>query len=144
MSGSQAKKDDSDGCWACAGVLVAVILIGMAVISLGAIIDPFDWMPTAAQIWDDCEDETGGNACDLANRFPGFWGHLAANLAFAAVAAIVLLLFVAAVADLVDTRSRRYEDPAGAAAFASSRASLATASVLLAAVAALPIVVRVA
>jgi hypothetical protein len=144
MSGSQPKKDDTDGCCACVGVILALVVAGMAIISLGAIIDPFDWMPSAAQVWADCEDDSGGNACDLANRFPGFWGHLTANLAFAVVAAIALLLFVAAVAELVDGRRRRYDDAPSASAYVSARTALVIAALLLAAVAALPIVVRIA
>ena len=50
--------------------------IVMAVISLAALVDPFDWMPRVHRIWADCSGD-----CALAHRFPGFWWHAAANLA---------------------------------------------------------------
>ena len=52
-----------------------------AAISLAALVDPFDWMPSVL-----ATGLTVTAHCELADRFPGFWWHVVANLAYAALA----------------------------------------------------------
>jgi hypothetical protein len=82
MSGSSS--NDELGCGGC---IVAILLIGAvigAIISVAALIDPFSWMPPVGEIWAECEDDyaTSADECDLAERYPGFWGHVAVNFAY--------------------------------------------------------------
>ena len=53
MAGTSVKQSGGGGCLAVIAVCVVVALIVMAVISPAALIDPFDWMPTTHEIWDD-------------------------------------------------------------------------------------------
>jgi hypothetical protein len=99
----------------------------MAVISLAALIDPFDWMPKAHEIWEDCSGD-----CALAHRYPGFWWHAAANLLYATLAVAVGGGFLAAVRDLRTTRVARFNSDADAAAFTAAHNELVGAGTALA------------
>src|SRR3954469_17800218 len=95
MASNSDKETAGGGCIALFVLLIVVALIVMGVISLAALIDPFDWMPRVHDIWDDCSGD-----CALAHRFPGFWWHAAANLLYSAVAVAVGGVFTVAVADV--------------------------------------------
>jgi hypothetical protein len=126
----------------CLALFVLALIVGAivaAVISLAALIDPFNWMPRVGEIWADCEGD-----CALAHRFPGFWWHAAANLAYAAVAAAMACVFVAAVVELREKRVDRFDSVTAAAAFTDARSECIGAGVTLAALALLPIVVAIA
>ncbi len=88
MASSSGKDTTGGGCIALFVLLMVVALIVMGVISLAALIDPFDWMPTVHRIWDDCSGD-----CALAHRFPGFWWHAVANLLYATLAVAVAVVF---------------------------------------------------
>ncbi len=86
---SEQTQDEGSGS-GCVTLTVAGLVIGVVVsvaISLAALIDPFDWMPPVAEIWEDCSDDwnTSVNECILHTRFPGFWGHAIANFTYARV-----------------------------------------------------------
>src|SRR3954466_2850343 len=110
MASSSGKETAGGGCIALFVLLIVVALIVMGVISLAALIDPFDWMPTVHDIWKDCSGD-----CALAHRFPGFWWHAAVNLLYAAVAVAVAGAFVVAVRDVRDKRVARFDSAADAA-----------------------------
>jgi hypothetical protein len=97
--------DDEVGCGGCIAGAIALGLVIAAVISIAAIIDPFSWMPTVSEVWADCT----GDACDLDERFPGFWWHVIANLAYAVLASVLLMVLVGRVLELRDARVARFD-----------------------------------
>jgi hypothetical protein len=127
------------GCLALLLLLLVVGAIVAAVISLAALVDPFDWMPPVGEIWEDCEGD-----CALAHRFPGFWWHAAANLLYAVAAAAVACGFVATVVELREKRAARYDSTKDADAFSAARDACLGAGAILGALALLPIVVAIA
>lgn len=130
--------------------MVAVILILAAVVaavmSIAALVDPFSWLPPVSEIWKDCQDDydTPEDECELATRFPGFWGHVIVNFAYV-VAAVGLLVWLAfAVAGLREARVERFADREALARYGEARQTLALVSALTAGLAALPIIVAFA
>jgi hypothetical protein len=138
MASRSTRSDEGGGCLAFFLIILVVGLIVMAIISLAAAVDPFDWMPRVGQIWADCSGD-----CALAHRFPGFWWHAVANLIYAGVAVAAACAFIAAVADLREARVARYDDAAAAAAFTEAHNQCVGAGALLAALAGLPILVAI-
>jgi hypothetical protein len=143
MGNANTSGNDGGGC---AGLGCGLFLIAMAIaavvaaaISLAALVDPFDWMPTAGRIWADCEGD-----CELAHRFPGFWWHAVANLVYAGVVAAVAVAFGAAVLDLRDARMHRFASAEAHAAYRKAADACVGAAIGLAALAALALVVAVA
>jgi hypothetical protein len=118
-------------------LIVGAILA--ALISLAALVDPFNWMPQVGEIWADCEAD-----CVLAHRFPGFWWHAAANLVYAAAAATLACLFLVVIIDMREKRVDRYASSAAAAAYSTARDECLGWGVVLGALAVLPIVVAIA
>jgi hypothetical protein len=116
-----------------------------AVISIAAIVDPFSWLPPVGEIWAHCEEDPDTEPdCDLAERYPGFWEHVIANFAYF-VAALALLFWLAvAVANLRDARARRFSDRGAAQSYGDAREVLAAVAVLVALLAALPVIVAIA
>jgi hypothetical protein len=121
------------------GTLIAFALlvagIVAAAISLAALLDPFDWMPSVHTIWADCDGE-----CALAHRFPGFWWHVIANLAYAAVAVAVTIRFLATVLDVRKTRVTRYADAAAMDAYRTAHNHCVVSGKLLGALASVSII----
>jgi hypothetical protein len=119
--------DDSDGCTGgCLllfGVLIVVGLTVMALISLAALLDPFDWLPPVGDIWADCQDNpaTPLGECDLATRFPGFWAHAILNLLWAVITGGLLLAVTLAVPQLRAARAERFVGPGRAEAYRAGR-----------------------
>ena len=140
---SAGAKGGGSGCALLFGVILAIGLAVAALISLAALIDPFSWLPSVAEVWADCDDDysTDRNECALANRFPGFWEHALANLAWTTVTAVVLIGAAATVGDLRERRAKRFADAAAAERYAETRETLVGAAALAAVLAALPIVV---
>src|SRR4051794_21822704 len=125
----------------CLAVFVFALIVGAivaGVISLAALVDPFNWMPRVGEIWVQCEGD-----CALAHRFPGFWWHALANLVYAGAAAAVSCMFVVAVIELRDRRVARFDSTKAAAAFAGARDECVGVGVILTALAVLPIVVAI-
>src|SRR4051794_9389489 len=139
MGDGTGKQRTGGGCLALFVLALVLAAIVAGVISLAALIDPFNWMPRVGEIWADCEGD-----CALAHRFPGFWWHAAANLVYAAVAATIACVFLAAVAQLRQTRVARYDSAAAADAYAGAHTGCVGAGVLLGGLALLPIVVAIA
>ena len=115
------------GCLAFLAIVIALALIVMAIISLSALFDPFDWMPTVHQVWQDCEGDRA-----LAHRFPGFWWHAIANLLYGTVAVAAAILFGARVIDLRQARFARYEGVAAERAYRGARRACRQAGALAA------------
>jgi hypothetical protein len=137
-----ATRNGTQGGGGCLALFLLILVIGAivaAVISLAALIDPFNWMPPVGEIWEDCVGD-----CALAHRFPGFWWHAAANLVYAAAAAVGACAFVVTVGELREKRVARYDSAEDADAFAAARTEFLGAGVILAALALLPIVVAIA
>jgi hypothetical protein len=140
MANSRGNQGGQGG--GCLAWFVLALIVGAivaAVISLAALIDPFNWMPRVGEIWADCEGD-----CALAHRFPGFWWHAAANLVYAAIAAAVACAFVVAVVDLREKRVDRFDSATAAAAFSDALSACIGTGVILAVLAVLPIVVAIA
>jgi len=130
----------------CAGLGCGLFVIAMAIaavvaaaISLAALVDPFDWMPTAARIWEDCEGD-----CELAHRFPGFWWHAVANLVYAGLVAAVAIAFGATVLELREARTHRFASAEARATYRKAADACLGAGLALAALAAFPLIVAVA
>lgn len=135
--------DDGAGCLAVVliGLLIAAVVA--CVISLAALVDPFSWMPSVDAIWRDCEDKyrTDANECALANRFPGFWAHAVANLAWTVVTAGLLLALLGSIGEYRQAFAKRFEGAAVVARCVELRSELIGLSAATAAAAALPIAV---
>ena len=127
---SNRGKDSSGGCGALIAVALVIAAIVAAAISVAALVDPFDWMPSVGAIWADCD---GG--CALAQRFPGFWWHVVANLAYAAVAAAAAIRFGRTVGRLRKTRIARYDSAAAMDEFRAAHRAWVGAGQLLGALA---------
>ena len=125
------------------GTLIAFVLlvagIVAAAISLAALVDPFDWMPSVHVIWADCD-----GACELADRFPGFWWHVVVNLAYAALAVVVTIRFLAAVVDVRKSRVTRYADVAAMDAYRAAHSQWVASGKLLGALASVSIIAWIA
>ncbi len=109
---SQRPQSDDAGCAALFVVLLIFGAVVAAAVSLAAVVDPFAWMPSLAEVWADCDDDyrTDVDECGLSERFDGFWWHTAANLAYTLTTVVFLLAFALAVADFRRTRRERFAD----------------------------------
>jgi hypothetical protein len=136
---SGAGKSSGGGCGALIAIALVVGAIVAAAMSLAALVDPFNWMPSVAEIWADCDGD-----CELAHRFPGFWWHVISNLTFAAVAVAATVWFGATVVDLREARAARYDSAQAMADFRKTRSACAIAGMALAALASVSIIVSVA
>lgn len=136
--------EPGDGCSGCLTlflVVVVIALVVMAIISVAALVDPFSWMPPVAEIWEDCEEGRGGvDDCDLAARFPGFWGHTVANLAYLVVAVGLLAALASMVSELRAARTDRFKSTEAAERYGDRRRKVAMVAVLTVVVGMLPIV----
>ncbi len=139
---SSEKTSDSETAWGCVGVFIAIAVVVAVAISLAALVDPFSWMPSVGEIWDDCEGS--GNACELAARFPGFWWHAVLNLAYTIAGAAVAGGYLVAVFDLRSKRAMRYSDAAAFKEYVAAVNTCRGGGAALAAFALLPLVVAVA
>jgi hypothetical protein len=139
MANGNVSDGGGGGCLALFLLILAIAAIVAAVISLAALIDPFDWMPPLGEIWEDCEGD-----CALAHRFPGFWWHAAANLVYAVAAAVAACGFVATVVELRGTRVGRYDSTSDAEAFSAGWDACLGAGAILGGLALLPVVVAIA
>lgn len=143
---SRADDDDDAGVGAGCGCVLVVLAIGAVVaaaMSLAAVIDPFDWYPSFDAVWADCSDDYGTerDECALAARFPGFWWHLVANLGWAVAVLVALLVFAGTVTEFRRLRTDRLVSAQAKAAHDRAIGSLALASVAVAALGVLPILV---
>jgi hypothetical protein len=132
-------KSSGGGCAALIAVALVIGAIVAAAMSLAAVVDPFNWMPSVSELWADCDGD-----CELAHRFPGFWWHVVANLAFAAGALAATVWFGATVVDLREARAARYDSAHAMDDFRKTRSACANAGMALAALASVSIIVSVA
>jgi hypothetical protein len=145
MSGSRQQQEGS-GCAVLFVGLLVIAAVVAALISLAALVDPFSWLPPVDEIWEDCTDDygTSRDECALENRFPGFWVHAIANLAYTLVAAGLLIFLGAAVGDLREARRELFSTAEARERHAAARHGVATAAVLVGLLALLPVVVAIA
>jgi hypothetical protein len=134
-------RDRESGGTGCAIVLLLIVigLVVAALISLAALVDPFSWMPSVHRIWDDCTGD-----CTLAHRFPGFWAHALANLAWTVVAAAAAVVCVAAASNFRAARRERFNDLQAVERYRAARTALAWPALTLFLLAAAPVVVAAA
>jgi hypothetical protein len=143
MSGSSS--NDELGCGGC---IVAILLIGAvigAIISVAALIDPFSWMPPVGEIWAECEDDyaTSADECDLAERYPGFWGHVAVNFAYAVASAVALGWLARGALELRAARAERFSAGGAIERYRAARESFGLTCCGCGAMAVLPTIVAV-
>jgi Na+(H+)/acetate symporter ActP len=135
-------KDSGCGCGAIFGAFLLLAIVVGTVISLAAVVDPFSQLPTPAAIWSACNDAAGsGSGCTLADRFPGFWGHVGVSLAYTLVTAVAFVLLVATAAGLREAAGGRFDDAEAAARYVESRGAFLVAAAGVAALGLLAIVV---
>ncbi len=129
------------GCGGCIAAVLAIGAVVAAVISIAALIDPFAWMPPVGEIWADCEDNyaTAVDECELADRYPGFWGHAVVNFAYAVASAAALLWLARGALELREARTHRFSGGAAVERYEAARETFALAACLCAALSALPI-----
>src|SRR3954462_707630 len=119
MAAGEGTRSDQGGGWLVVFLFILVVgAIIAAVISLAALVDPFNWTPRVDEVWADWQGD-----CALGDRFPGFWWHAAVNLAYTAVTVTVAGRFVAAVVQLRKRRVARYDTLEAAAALRPPTAS---------------------
>jgi hypothetical protein len=82
--------------------------------------------------------------CELATRFPGFWPHVIANLAYAVAAAVSLGRLAFAVAELRAARSERFSAAGAVERYFQTRQTLALVAGFVGILALLPVVTAVA
>jgi hypothetical protein len=124
-----SSQGDSEG-GGCAALIVGIIVLAIVVavlISIAAIIDPFSWLPPVGDIWADCDDDyaTERDECDLATRFPGFWGHAVVNLVYVVVAVVAVLAALGCAFALREARSKRFDSAEAVAAYTKARREFA-------------------
>jgi hypothetical protein len=142
---SEREEHDAGGCLGCLFALIVIAAVVAGLISLAALIDPFNWMPPVEEIWAECDDDykTERDECALENRFPGFWVHAVVNLVYTAVAGGLVLGFGAAVVDFRGKREERFSGPAAAEEHRTAFGIAVGAGAALLVVALIPIVVAV-
>lgn len=133
-------RQEGGGCLGLFAALVVIALVVMAVISLAAVVDPFGWLPPVDEIWRDCQDNyaTDRDECALANRFPGFWGHVVVNLLYAVAAAGALATTAVAARSLPKSRGRRFDGADELARYRADRRRLLAGAACSALVAVIP------
>ena len=132
----------------CGGCFLVVLVLGVVVaagMALAALVDPFSWMPPLGDVFADCPPapEVDGS-CDLADRYPGFWAHVIANVAYSLTALVLLGALADAVGKLRVLRSARFESVSAVERYRAARQRLAWIAGGTGLVAALPIVVALA
>jgi len=136
--GGKGSSSAGGGCVALFVVFLVIAAVVAGIISLAALIDPFNWMPRVGRIWEDCSGD-----CALAHRFPGFWLHAVLNLVYAVVAAVVSVAFLTWVLELRSKRVERFDSADAAGQFTAAENECLGAGALLGATALLPIVVAI-
>ncbi len=140
---TQRSQGDGAGCAALFAALLVFGAIVAAAISLAALVDPFSWMPSLAEVWADCDDDyaTSEDECSLATRYDGFWLHVAVNVVYALIAGFVLYAFAIAVADLRKMRRARFSGEEAAERYGEALNQCVGGATLMAILAAIPIIV---
>ena len=140
-----ASRKDDVGCVGCFVLLMIVGAVIAALVSLAALVDPFDWLPPVADVWADCDDDysTDRDECAFEQRYPGFWWHALGNLLYAAAAATSVWVTGAAAADHRQSRLTRYSTYEAMQAYRTKVDTLTGCAAVTAALAALPIAVAV-
>ena len=137
-----SQREAGGGCGAIIAIVILIALVVGAVVSVAALIDPFDWMPSLGEIFGDCNDTTEipGDECELAKRYPGFWGHVIVNFVYALVALGLLVAFASVLPEFRRARGVRFASGAALDRYRQARGNLTLVAALLGGVAALPIV----
>jgi hypothetical protein len=138
VAGAKGSSSAGGGCVALFVVFLVIAAVVAAIISLAALIDPFNWMPRVGRIWEDCSGD-----CALAHRFPSFWWHAVVNLLYAAVAVAIAGGFLVAVRDVRGKRVARFDSAGDAAAFSAAHDQCVGAGAALGGLALLPILVAI-
>jgi hypothetical protein len=127
-------------------VVVVIALVLSAVVAVAALLDPFDWVPPLGVVFGSCGDAPAKarRGCDWGSQYPGFWGHVIANLVYDVLAVAALVAFTVTAREHVGARRARYDGPAALDRYAGARANFVLASIALGAMAALPIIAAVA
>ena len=131
------------GCGGCIAAVLAIGAVVAAVISIAALIDPFSWMPPVSEIWADCQDNfaTSKDECELATRYPGFWGHAVINFAYVVASAGLLLWLGRTALALREARRCRFSGGEAVKRYERARETLALSACSSATLAALPFLV---
>lgn len=142
---SDAQAQDGGGCLALFAVMLAIGAAVAALLSVAALIDPFSWMPTVGELWEDCPAAYDDpDQCDWSERFPGLWGRAFVNLLYVTAAAAALVWVASAVNNLREARPQRFSDDAQAERYDGARHELSAASACAALVAAVPVIAALA
>ena len=144
MSNRQ-NQEEASGCLALVAIALVIGAVVAGLMSLAALLDPFSWMPSIGELWEDCEDsfETSGDECSWEARFPGIWVHAIANLLYVAAATGVLLWFHHGVTEFRKARARRFADTPALQTYIEQRQTVALSATCAAVVAFVPIVAAV-
>lgn len=143
MTEQRTTSPAAPGCWGWFGIVLLVGLVVMALISLAAVVDPFDWLPTASAVWAGCQDDPGipGSQCALAHRFPGFWEHAIVNLMYDLAAGGAVIALVMSAVDYRTKRATRFDSAVDFSGWREVRDRLRLSTVAVAVLAAVPLIV---
>ena len=140
---SNARSSGGGGCCALVALAFVIALVVAAVASAAAIVDPFAWLPSVSELWSHCEDKfaTARDECAWANRFPGFWPHMLANLAWAVSAVACAVVVVMAALHVREARRERFDGYQALERYRTVRTGFLRWAVSLSVLAAVPVLV---
>lgn len=126
-------------------VVMVICAVLAAVMSVAALVDPFAWMPSANELWSDCQesDVARFGSCDWSDRFPDIWWHAGLNLLYAIAALIALAGLAGGVKRLREVRPQRFGSASAWALYAETKETVVGATIFAAVLAALPIIVSI-
>ncbi len=145
LSIGEGQAQDGGGCLALFAVLLTIGAAVAALLSVAALVDPFSWMPSVGELWEDCPAEYDDpDQCDWSVRFPCLWGHAFVNLLYVSAGVGALVWVASAVNDLREARAQRFSDDAPPGPYESARHELSVASACAALIAAVPVIAALA
>jgi SNF family Na+-dependent transporter len=139
-----ASRSQGDGCAGCLAIVFFIALVVAAVTSVAALIDPFSWVPPIGKVFRDCTDNPKTPAVDECAPYRGLWWHVAINFVYALVALALLVPFPRVVREYRQARTNRFDSENAVERYRHAQGALVLLSVLLAGVAAIPIVAALA
>ena len=141
MAAQSKSDDDVSGCLGCLGVLIALAAVVSAVMAIAALVDPFSWVPPIEEMFsDDCH----GDKCELEEKYPGVWGHVIVNFAYAVTAVVLAGGLASATSRLRKTRAARFAGADAVGDYRAARVSLTWWALGLVALALIPFLAAVA
>jgi hypothetical protein len=141
-----SQEQGGTGCGTFVAIILVITFVFVAVISIAALVDPFSWVPPIGAIFNNCTDDpdTAQDECELATRYPGFWLHVLVNFGYALMTVGLLIALALAVPEFRKARTARFDNEVAVDRYRRARQRVTLVAVLLAVVAATPIIAALA